>query len=105
MARSRDRDGKLILCVGKPSAAIVKNEMPFVPGSQIVFIDNSSYRDKRLTLIHTLRANLNGRDIRREVRDLTDLLQIEVSSHENGFTILTDGLNAAGPTEHDFCAA
>src|SRR5580698_9580814 len=56
-----ERHGELILRVREPrAAAIVHDDMPFVPAALFVFIQDAAGDDERLIFVNTFGVELNG---------------------------------------------
>src|SRR5580704_9803849 len=103
---AEERDGEFILGIGKPGArAIIHHDVPLVPSSLVVLIENAANHDERFIAIDAFRIELNRRTVRRKIGYLTDFLEVDVRAHQNALAILANRLNAAGPLEDNFCAA
>src|SRR5580698_7802917 len=56
-----ERDGELVLCVREPrAAAIVHDDVPFVPAALFVFIQDAAGDDERFVFVNTFGVELNG---------------------------------------------
>src|SRR5579864_3098886 len=100
------RNGVFQLRIREPAAgAVVKYDMPLVPAAVFVFVENAADHLECFRAIHSLRADLDGRNFARQIADLADLFKIQIPPNQNGAAVLTRGLNRSGPAELNSCAA
>jgi len=97
--RRREGHDVLILRIRKPGAAVIHHQMPFVPCSLIVFIDDAPYCYEGLAIVDALGANLNRRTVRRQIRNLADFLQVDIGSNQDRLAVFADSLHAARPAK------
>ena len=78
--------------------------MPFVPVALLVVVNDSPNRRECFVVVCPFGSDLNGRTIRRQVGNLSDFLQIDISAHQDGFAVLANSLHAARPAKNNLCA-
>src|SRR5262245_44875424 len=79
--------------------------MPFVPGAELVLVDDPSDDAEGFLVEHAFGADLDRRAVGRQIGDLADLLQVEITADEDRLAVLADCLHAARPAESDGRAA
>ncbi len=100
------RHGELELSVRQPPArAVGIHEVPLVPPSVFVLVDDAADDGEAAAIERALGADLDRRTVGRQVRDLANRLEIDVVPDDDRATGLARGLDGARPAKTEGRAA